>query len=402
MTLLGRRNFFKEESNETEEKFRIPALLQNKPDAISMKRALILSVILHPVTVGLVSLILFILAILGVTFTMFDKPQPKMNDIEFVLVQNEAKPTAKTNLRADKNSRAGGKHDPKRKISEPSPAPSKSAAPSSAKAPVKKVKKQQPAPQPQKVQSKKQPKLTDFMPKQVTKKPVQQAPAKTVSKPVEKPQGVPNPPVPNMPRPTLKPTAPRPTANPSSSVHIPVPKMSNSAFGPTGGPVTGSPKGLAGVSGGSGGSSYGKGSAPSPNFAPTGGSGKGRYSQGGSGYGNAGNPGPGNPHGAPGVNAMRDPDFGPYMRELQRRIKMNWDPPKGNESKRVVLIFRISRSGRLLSIKTLKSSGVAAADRAAINAVQLTAPFKPLPPEYKKESVDVQFTFDYNVFGPQY
>jgi len=87
------------------------------------------------------------------------------------------------------------------------------------------------------------------------------------------------------------------------------------------------------------------------------------------------------------------------MRELQRRIKMNWSPPKGNESKRVVLLFSISRDGRLLNVKVYKSSGIPTCDNAAIQAVQLTAPFKPLPPEYRGDSVDIQFTFDYNVFG---
>ena len=78
---------------------------------------------------------------------------------------------------------------------------------------------------------------------------------------------------------------------------------------------------------------------------------------------------------------------------------MNWTPPKGNESKRVILLFSISRDGRLLSVKVHKSSGLQAADQAAIQAVQLTAPFKPLPPNYRGDSVDIQFTFDYNVFG---
>ena len=97
---------------------------------------------------------------------------------------------------------------------------------------------------------------------------------------------------------------------------------------------------------------------------------------------------------------MEEPDFGPYMRELQRRIIMNWDPPKGNESKRVVLLFKIAKDGRLLSCSVFKSSGLQKADSAALNAVKLAAPFRPLPPEYKKSSIDVQFTFDYNVFGP--
>ena len=87
------------------------------------------------------------------------------------------------------------------------------------------------------------------------------------------------------------------------------------------------------------------------------------------------------------------------MKELQRRIKMNWDPPKGNESKRVVLLFKIAKDGRLLSCSVFKSSGLQAADKAALNAVHLAAPFRTLPPEYKGSSIDIQFTFDYNVFG---
>lgn len=93
------------------------------------------------------------------------------------------------------------------------------------------------------------------------------------------------------------------------------------------------------------------------------------------------------------------PDFGPYMRELQKNIKANWTPPKGNESKRVVLLFKIAKDGRLLSVKVFKSSGMFSADEAAIKAVNITAPFKPLPKEFKGKSVDIQFTFDYNVFN---
>ena len=87
------------------------------------------------------------------------------------------------------------------------------------------------------------------------------------------------------------------------------------------------------------------------------------------------------------------------MRDLQRRIKMNWDPPKGDESKRVVLLFKIAKDGRLLSCSVYKSSGLPSADKAALHAVQLTAPFKPLPAAYSGNSIDIQFTFDYNVFG---
>ena len=55
--------------------------------------------------------------------------------------------------------------------------------------------------------------------------------------------------------------------------------------------------------------------------------------------------------------------------------------------------------GRLLSAKVVKSSGVPLADRAAMSAIELTAPFQPLPPEFKGTSVPIEFTFDYNVIN---
>ncbi|UKI42655.1 MAG: hypothetical protein L6V95_07230 [Candidatus Melainabacteria bacterium] len=69
--------------------------------------------------------------------------------------------------------------------------------------------------------------------------------------------------------------------------------------------------------------------------------GNGRFNSGGSygSSGNAGNPSPGNPKGAPGIDAIREPDFGPKMKEVERRIKANWSPPNGGQSKKVVLLF---------------------------------------------------------------
>ena len=84
--------------------------------------------------------------------------------------------------------------------------------------------------------------------------------------------------------------------------------------------------------------------------------------------------------------------------ELQTKIKQNWDPPKGTESKRVVVLFKIAKDGRLISHLIYKSSGSQAIDKAALHAIELTAPFTPLPPEYNGDSVDVKFTFDYNMF----
>ena len=95
--------------------------------------------------------------------------------------------------------------------------------------------------------------------------------------------------------------------------------------------------------------------------------------------------------------AEGDVDFGPYMADLQRRIKRAWFPPKGNESKRVMVVFKVHNNGTMSDLKLAKSSKVALADQAALKAVQNAAPFKPLP-QGAPADVDIQFTFDYNVF----
>jgi len=316
--------------------------------------------------------------LLGINISLFDKPKPKMKDIEFVLVnQPEQEPLNKnTPLRADRNTRAGGEHDPNKKIAPPQPIASRQTpAQQSNKTPQKQQTKQQPAqkkvikPQAQKAQ-------------EPTKKQAQNKPAapKPKAKPVIPPTKItsdiklPIPPTKGIPKLSTAPTGPVST------------KPSGSYGGST---STTKPKPV--IASGS----YGTGSAlKNPSYK---GSGAGSaYSP---SSGSTGNPGPGNPKGAPGVDAIKEPNFGPYMSELSRRIKANWDPPRGDESKRVVLLFSIAKDGRLLNVKVVKTSGTPAADKAALAAVELTAPFRPLPAEFKGQSIDIQFTFDYNVFG---
>ncbi len=391
MSLLGKYTDNLIEDEEQNAGYTTPVVLKDDED-LSLKKSILISAILHPTALGVWGLVVLILAMMGITLTIFEKPKPKTNDIEFVLVDKEETPiNKKTPYRADINSRAGGHHDPTRKVSMPSPAPG---------APKQQTQASKPSPKPAPAQNPLQ-----KMVKQVThqaqtpvpaKKPAQTSPAPG---PKKAEHAKPAPPT---ARPSLKPpTTPRPVAKPSSPFAVPVPKGGTGTGRYSTGPISGS--GTSSKGGGGGGtSSAGKGShLAGPSLAPTGGSGTKIAKGGGGGTGGYGNPGPGNPNGRPGIDAVREPDFGPYMRELQRRIKMNWDPPKGNESKRVVLLFKIAKDGRLLSCSVFKSSGLPGADKAAISAVQATAPFRPLPAEFKGSSIDIQFTFDYNVFGAQ-
>ena len=404
MTLLGNIETYEEEEELQEDsKYTYGIYKKEDENDISLPKCFLYSALLHPIVLALIWLCIIILAILGIQLSLFDKPEPKPKDIEFVLVHKEEPPINKnTPFRADKDSRAGGIHDPKRPVSMPEPSsqpsrPQQAAPKQKQSTPKKASQPSQPKQQPMQTrpQPKQQPK-TAPTPKQTFNIPTPWAPQKT-EKPAA-PQGVPKVQAP-APKPAINPSAPK-TKKPTGTFNVPAPKIAApKVAGPSGGPVAGTKTGSGSKSGTSGsGSKY----TPSPSFSPSnsGSSTGGRFSPGSTGrQGNIGNPGPGNPKGAPGIDAVKEADFGPYMRELQRRIKMNWEPPKGNESKRVVLLFKIARDGRLISHKVYKSSGLPAADRAAMQAVELTAPFKPLPPEYKGDSVDIQFTFDYNVFG---
>lgn len=98
--------------------------------------------------------------------------------------------------------------------------------------------------------------------------------------------------------------------------------------------------------------------------------------------------------------ATHNANFGPYMDDLQRRIKRCWFPPKDLSTKRVVVNFKIYTDGSVSHLRIEKSSGSAIADQAALKAVESAQPFRHLP-QYAPSDVDIQFTFDYNVFGGQ-
>lgn len=372
MSILNEEDNLIDEGKKDKEGFHIPAVCFDDENEISLQKSMLISLILHPVVVGTIWLLTFVLMLLGLINPLAKRPDLKTKDIEFVLVEKSAPPiNKKTPYRADRDSRAGGKHDPSKKVSLPTSPGAKAQKPA---APSKSAQAQRP-------QAPQKPSVA-----QPAQKP-QQAAAQPATQPTKQPPSA---------KPSVRPAmTPKVVERPTSKFTVPVPTGGTQAGKYSTGPVSGSGKTASQAV------SSAKASSPSPTLAPTGGgsSSGSKLANSGGGYGSAGNPGPGNPNGAPGIDAIREPDFGPYMRELQRRIKMNWDPPKGDQSKRVVLMFKIAKDGRLLSCSVHKSSGLPNADKAAIQAVQLTAPFKPLPPDFKGPNIDIQFTFDYNVFG---
>ncbi len=86
-----------------------------------------------------------------------------------------------------------------------------------------------------------------------------------------------------------------------------------------------------------------------------------------------------------------------YLKELHKKIKKNWSPPRGF-SRKVELIFRLKRDGHVAEIRMLKSSGEQMTDKAAIKAIALaTQKADPLPQDFTPNYLDVIYTFKYNV-----
>lgn len=379
------------------EGYTIPAIVQKNEEGVTFKKALLLSTLLHPGSVGLTWAFITLLALLGIKITLFNTPDfEKKQDIEFVLVDKPAPPkNPETKNRAEINSRTGGIRDKKKPVVLPTGKTQTPSKPSSATSSLNKMIKQQQKEIRQEItQQKETPKKVAEPPKSSVEAPAQQtrpSPRPMAQRPTAAPSS----------RPVSAPTtvAPRPT----TPFSVPVPSAAPKGNYLATGPINGTNAKAGANSGGSyAGSGGGTRRAPTPSLSTYHGTGSGNSQSAGSGGtrsggGYVGNPGGGG--GRPGIDALKEPDFGPYMRDLQRRIKFNWNPPKGNESKRVVLLFKIAKNGQLISCRVHKSSGLPAADQAALNAVKLTAPFRPLPAEYKGENIDIQFTFDYNVFG---
>ena len=95
-------------------------------------------------------------------------------------------------------------------------------------------------------------------------------------------------------------------------------------------------------------------------------------------------------------NKVPAANFDTFMQNLQADIMLNWNPPKIETNARVVVLMKIQKDGNLESVQVLKSSGNSEMDNVALETVKATAPFQPLPLSFTGETVDVNFSFNYN------
>ncbi|MEH2421605.1 MAG: TonB family protein, partial [Nostoc sp.] len=101
-----------------------------------------------------------------------------------------------------------------------------------------------------------------------------------------------------------------------------------------------------------------------------------------------------------GIDASsQDIDITSYLNQLKQQVKQQWLPEVSQSSRRTVLNFTINRSGQVSNLQLAQTSGFGVTDQAALNAIQRSAPFAPLPTGYTSNHIHIQFTFDINVYG---
>ena len=96
-------------------------------------------------------------------------------------------------------------------------------------------------------------------------------------------------------------------------------------------------------------------------------------------------------------------NFAPYMQYLKRHIDRHIYPPRAFELGMIDgmtrVKFRIWRDGRLEGPELIDYEGSELLRDTSLEAVKLSADFKPLPPDFPDEYLDITGTFEYLIFG---
>lgn len=99
-----------------------------------------------------------------------------------------------------------------------------------------------------------------------------------------------------------------------------------------------------------------------------------------------------------GLDARQNLDLGPYLEEIRRRVKRNWNPSGSVDERHTVLTFSIQKNGQITGLKIAQSSGSEIVDRESLRAVQQSAPFDALPPSYPSNALDIEFNFNIYIY----
>ena len=97
----------------------------------------------------------------------------------------------------------------------------------------------------------------------------------------------------------------------------------------------------------------------------------------------------------------KDKRYVTYARIIKEKIMVQWMYPtearewllEGN----LMVIFSLTRDGKMIQIKVIKSSGHKILDNEAIRAINTAAPFPPFPEHVTAKRLNIKANFDYRL-----
>jgi outer membrane biosynthesis protein TonB len=96
-------------------------------------------------------------------------------------------------------------------------------------------------------------------------------------------------------------------------------------------------------------------------------------------------------------------DYAYYIMEMKRKLKSNIFPPAaftqlGIISGEAVLRFRVQPNGTATDVTLVGYTGDRSLMETSLDAVRLSSPFRPLPPDFPDEYLELTWTFIYSVY----
>jgi periplasmic protein TonB len=98
------------------------------------------------------------------------------------------------------------------------------------------------------------------------------------------------------------------------------------------------------------------------------------------------------------LNEQQNIDMRKYFSEIQRRVRENWNPQFAMEEYTTVLNFTIEKNGQITGLEVFQTSGNPDVDREALEAIQNSGPFAPLPASFPLNNVNIGFNFNIYIY----
>jgi hypothetical protein len=99
-------------------------------------------------------------------------------------------------------------------------------------------------------------------------------------------------------------------------------------------------------------------------------------------------------------SAISSPDFAPYLKMIETRVKSVWKYPPGLTGiHRLSIVFVLDRSGNLMRAEIVDTSD-SRLNTSAVQAIRMAAPFPPIPTTLKElagEPLRVRFNIDFGI-----